>query len=226
MSIADNIAHVKQRIRAAAQRSGRNPDDIALVAVTKTITAEIIEQAISHGISIIGENRVQEAKRKYADITDPVTWHMVGHLQTNKVKDALKIFSLIHSLDSLRLAREINKRATKPIACLIEVNTSEETTKYGIKPAQILKFFSDLQPFTNIAVQGLMTIGPGWAIHDPQASRSSFKLLRTLRDDLQRQFHTTLPVLSMGMTSDFEVAIEEDSTMVRIGTAIFGPRSP
>jgi pyridoxal phosphate enzyme (YggS family) len=150
---------------------------------------------------------------------------MVGHLQTNKVKDALRIFTMIHSLDSLRLAREIHKRAVKPIACLIEVNTSEETTKYGIKPSQTLHFFEELQHFSNIAVQGLMTIGPGWAVHEPQSSRSSFRLLRTLRDDLQRQFSTTLPVLSMGMTSDFEVAIEEGSTMVRIGTAIFGPRS-
>lgn len=225
MSIADNIAGIMQRIRAAAQRSGRNPNDISLVAVSKTIPVEIIEQAISQGISIVGENQVQEAKKKYADIAERVTWHMVGHLQTNKVKDALKIFSMIHSLDSLRLAREIHKRAVKPIACLIEVNTSEETTKYGIKPSQTLDFFTDLKPFTNIAVQGLMTIGPGWAVHDPQASRSSFRLLRTLRDDLQRQFHTTLPVLSMGMTSDFEVAIEEGSTMVRIGAAIFGPRS-
>jgi pyridoxal phosphate enzyme (YggS family) len=226
VSIADNIAGVRERIRAATQRSGRNPDDIALVAVSKTIPVEIIELAISHGISIIGENKVQEAKKKYADIAEGVTWHMVGHLQTNKVKDALKIFSLIHSLDSLRLAREIHKRATKPIACLIEVNTSEESTKYGIEPSQTLQFYSDLQPFTNIAVHGLMTIGPGWAVHDPQASRACFRRLRTLRDDLQRQFHTILPVLSMGMTSDFEVAIEEGTTMVRIGTAIFGPRSP
>ncbi len=214
-----------QRIRAAAQRRGRSPNDISLVAVTKTIPVGMIEQAVNHGISIIGENKVQEAKKKYADITDRVTWHMVGHLQTNKVKDALKIFSMIHSLDSLRLAREIHKRAVKPIACLIEVNTSEESTKYGIEPSQTLDFFADLRPFSNISVQGLMTIGPGWAVHDPRASRSSFRLLRTLRDDLQSQFNTTLPVLSMGMTSDFEVAIEEGSTMVRLGTAIFGPRS-
>lgn len=225
MSIADNITGVKTRISAAARRSDRCPDEISLVAVTKTVPVQDIDQAIAHGISILGENRVQEAKDKYAVIADRVTWHMVGHLQTNKVKDALRIFSLVHSLDSLRLAREINKRAGKPVPCLIEVNTSQETTKYGIAPVQAPDFFADLQPLTNIEVKGLMTIGPGWAVQDPEASRPCFTLLRSLRDELQERFHTTLPVLSMGMTSDFEVAIEEGSTMVRIGTAIFGPRS-
>jgi len=225
VSLADNISHVKARIHAAAGRSGRCPDDISLIAVTKTIPVAVIDQAIAHGISLLGENRVQEAKNKYAVIADRATWHMVGHLQTNKVKDALSIFSVIHSLDSLRLAREIDKRAEKPVPCLIEVNTSEETTKFGIKPTQVQEFITALQRCDNIEIQGLMTIGPGWAIQDPEASRPCFALLRTLRDNLQEQFHKPLPVLSMGMTSDFEVAIEEGSTMVRIGTAIFGPRS-
>lgn len=225
MSIADNIAGVKGRIQAAARRSDRCPDDISLVAVTKTVSLQDIEQAIAHGISILGENRVQEAKDKYAVIADRAVWHMVGHLQTNKVKDALRIFSVIHSLDSLRLAREIHKRAGKPVPCLIEINTSQEATKYGIAPDQVQDLYAALKPLNNIETKGLMTIGPGWAIQDPEASRSCFTLLRTLRDDLQKQFHAQLPVLSMGMTSDFEVAIEEGSTMVRIGTAIFGPRS-
>lgn len=225
MSLAGNISHVKARIHAAAGRSDRCPDDISLIAVTKTIPVAVIEQAIVHGISLLGENRVQEAKSKYAVIADRAAWHMVGHLQTNKVKDALSIFSVIHSLDSLHLAREIDKRAEKPVPCLIEVNTSEETTKFGIKPAQVQEFITALQHYGNIEIQGLMTIGPGWAIQDPEASRPCFALLRTLRDNLQEQFHKPLPVLSMGMTSDFEVAIEEGSTMVRIGTAIFGPRS-
>ena len=225
MSIADNIAAVRQRIQAAAQRSNRCPDDITLVAVAKTVPVRGIEAAIALGIPVIGENKVQEAKKKYAVIGDRVAWHMVGHLQTNKVKDALGIFSLIHSLDSLRLAQEIHKRAADPVPCLIEVNTSEETSKFGIAPDHVLTFFEDVRPYTNINVTGLMTIGPGWAIQDPEASRPCFRTLRRLRDELEAQFRVTLPVLSMGMTSDFEVAIEEGSTMVRIGTAVFGPRS-
>jgi pyridoxal phosphate enzyme (YggS family) len=225
VSLAGNISHVKARIHAAAERNGRSPDDIALVAVTKTIPVAVIEQAITLGISLLGENRVQEAKEKYAVIADRAAWHMVGHLQTNKVKDALGIFSFIHSLDSLRLAREIDKRAEKPVPCLIEVNTSEETTKFGIKPTEVEEFITTLGQFDTIDIQGLMTIGPGWAIQDREASRPCFALLRRLRDDLQERLHTSLPVLSMGMTSDYEVAIEEGSTMVRIGTAIFGPRS-
>ena len=224
MDIRDNINRLKERIENAANRVNRNPDEITIVAVTKTVPPDIILQAIDCGIKIIGENRVQEAKEKFDIIGNRVQWHMVGHLQTNKVKDALKIFTLIHSIDSIKLAEEIEKRATNTVECLIEVNTSGEPTKFGIKPEDLFRFYEDLKNFKKIKVIGLMTIGPGWAITDPEASRSSFKLLHDLRDELAQAFDQEFPILSMGMTSDFEIAIEEGSNMIRVGTAIFGPR--
>lgn len=224
MDIKENIRILKERIERTARRVGRNPDEITIIAVTKTIPAQIIVQAIDCGINIIGENRVQEAKEKFAIIGNRVQWHMVGHLQTNKVKDALKIFSLIHSLDSIKLAEEIEKRAETTIDCLIEVNTSSEPTKFGIKPEALFNYYESLKHFKKINVLGLMTIGPGWAITEPEASRNSFKLLHDLRDELAQAFDRDFPILSMGMTSDFEVAIEEGANMIRIGTAIFGPR--
>lgn len=224
MDIKRHIELLKQRIKNAAERAHRSPQDITIVAVTKTIPVDIIQQAIDCGISIIGENRVQEAKEKFAIIGNRVQWHMVGHLQTNKVKEALKIFSLIHSLDSIKLAEEIEKRADKTIDCLIEVNTSSEPTKFGIKPDELFNFYESIKGFKKINILGLMTIGPGWAITEPEASRSSFKLLHDLRDELAQAFDHDFPILSMGMTSDFEVAIEEGANMIRIGTAIFGPR--
>jgi len=224
MDIRGNIEILKERIEQAAHKVHRNPEEITIVAVTKTVPAEIIVQAIDCGISIIGENRVQEAKEKYPVIGNRVKWHMVGHLQTNKVKDALKIFSMIHSLDSIKLAEEIEKRADRQIDCLIEVNTSKESTKFGVQPEELFRLYESLKDYKKINILGLMTIGPGWAINDPEASRSSFKLLHDLRDELAQAFDREFPILSMGMTSDFEVAIEEGSDMIRIGTAIFGPR--
>lgn len=224
MDIKENIARLKDRIKQATERVGRRPEEITIVAVTKTVPADIIQQAIDCGIEIIGENRIQEAKEKFPIIGNRVKWHMVGHLQTNKVKDALKIFNLIHSLDSLKLAEEIEKRALEPVDCLIEVNTSKEPTKFGIKPEDLFNFYELLKDFKKIRIQGLMTIGPGWAVTDPEASRTSFRLLHDLRDELAQAYDQEFPMLSMGMTSDFEVAIEEGSNMIRIGTAIFGPR--
>jgi pyridoxal phosphate enzyme (YggS family) len=195
-----------------------------IVAVSKTVAVPKIEQAIAHGITILGENRVQEAKTKYAIISNRVTWHMVGHLQTNKVRDALKIFSLIHSLDSLHLAQEIEKKTSTPIDCLIEVNTSQESTKFGIEPENAIAFYEALKDFDNIKIKGLMTIGPGWAIQDKEASRPCFRLLASLKANIEKQCKCSLPILSMGMTSDYEIAIEEGANMIRVGTAIFGPR--
>lgn len=224
MSIEENIVTLKRQIENAAVRVNRNPDEIVIVAVTKTFPVEAIEAAISAGIRIVGENRVQEAKQKHAVIGTKVEWHMVGHLQTNKVKDALKIFSLIHSLDSFKLAREINRRAEKKVPCLIEVNTSREATKFGISPLDLPELFQAVIQLPQLTIRGLMTIGPGWAIEDPEASRACFRQLRSLRDELQTRSSHELPVLSMGMTSDYEVAIEEGATHLRIGSAIFGPR--
>jgi hypothetical protein len=224
MAIRENIERLKEKIRNAALRTDRNPDEIAIVAVTKTVSPEKIAEAISNGIKIIGENRVQEAKRKFAVIGDKIEWHMVGHVQTNKVKDALKIFSMIHSLDSIRLAQEIERRAKESVQCLIEVNTSKELSKYGIAPDTVFSFYENLKKYKKIDILGLMTIGPGWAVEDPEASRSCFRLLRNLKDKLVQKFDARLPILSMGMTSDYEIAVEEGANMVRVGTAIFGFR--
>ena len=224
MSISENINNIKNRIIAAANRADKDPASIQIVAVTKTVSIARIEQAISSGITLIGENRVQEAKEKYRLIGDKVTWHMVGHLQTNKVKDALKIFTLIHSLDSIKLAKEIERKSTTKIGCLIEVNTSQEETKYGIEPDEAIAFYKELGNFKNIEIKGLMTIGPGWATEDKEVSRPCFRLLAALRHDIEKLCGCSLPILSMGMTSDYEIAIEEGANMIRVGTAIFGPR--
>ncbi|UCD18776.1 MAG: YggS family pyridoxal phosphate-dependent enzyme [candidate division WOR-3 bacterium] len=225
MSVKENIEILRRRIDRCAARVQRNADEIQIVAVAKTFPAASIEEAISCGIAIIGENRVQEAIEKYRIIGDRVTWHMVGHLQTNKVKDALKIFSMIQSLDSLRLAQEIEKRANTKVDCLIEVNTSGESTKFGLSPNDVLDFYGSICAFRHINIQGLMTIGPGWAVEDPEASRLCFRILRGLQEELAQEYDRPFPILSMGMTSDFEVAIEEGSDMIRIGTALFGPRT-
>lgn len=225
MSIEENIGQLRKRIALAAAKVDRNPDEIGIVAVTKTVPVSRIKEALACGIKIIGENRVQEASEKLGFIGKEITWHMVGHLQTNKAKDALRIFSMIQSLDSLRLAQEIEKRAMTPMACLIEVNTSQEPSKFGLAPDKLFDFYESIEHTKNISVQGLMTIGPGWAIQDPEASRTCFRTLRELRDELSQAFDRPFPILSMGMTSDFEVAIEEGSDMIRVGTAIFGSRT-
>lgn len=224
MSVKENLAQVKDRIAAAAEKDGRDPAEVTLVAVTKTFGAETVDAALRAGIKDIGENRVQEAKQKHAVIGDRATWHLVGHLQTNKVRDALRIFSLIHSLDSRHLAEEIEKRAEKRTDCLIEVNTSDEETKFGLRPEAVFDFCEALKELKQVNLLGLMTIGPGLAVADPEASRPCFKLLRDLRDELVQKLDRPLPVLSMGMSSDFEIAVEEGSTLVRVGTALFGSR--
>lgn len=168
MSIKENIERLRERIEKAATRAGRRADEITLVAVTKTFGPERIEEAINAGIKIIGENRVQEAKEKFAVIGHKAEWHMVGHLQTNKVKDALKIFSFMHGLDSGHLAQEIDKRAEKQVACLIEVNTSKEPSKFGVAPSELSRFFEEILKFKKIDILGLMTIGPGWAVEIPK----------------------------------------------------------
>jgi len=215
---------VSDRIADAARKAGRDPSEVTLIAVTKTFGAEAVEEALAAGIKNIGENRVQEAKTKHAVIGGRAVWHLVGHLQTNKVKDALQIFSLIHSLDSRHLGAEIEKRTAKKVDCLVEVNTSREETKFGLRPEAVFEFFEALAGYKKINVLGLMTIGPGWAVTDPEASRPGFIILRELRDELVQKTDRPLPVLSMGMSTDFEVAVEEGSTMIRVGTALFGAR--
>lgn len=224
------IKRVRERIAEAALRKGRNPEEIILVAVTKTVEPERIMAAAELGIEHFGENRVQEALEKIPRINfllkRPVTWHMVGHLQTNKVPKAIRLFDFIHSVDSVRLALELSKRASaqgKTIPILLEVNVSGEATKFGFPPEEMEKAVPEILVLPGLSLQGLMTIAP--IVKDPEEARPYFTRLRELRDKLAEKFpQASWKHLSMGMTDDFEVAVEEGATMVRIGRAIFGER--
>jgi pyridoxal phosphate enzyme (YggS family) len=236
-NILANIKEVQQRISAAAQKAGRDPSEITLVAVTKTIPVEQIKEAIATGITDIGENRIQEAKPKIEQLKSntsqvishksQVTYHLVGHLQTNKVKLAIELFNLIHSVDSLHLAEAISKRCreiNKVMPVLLEVNVSGETSKFGIPPEKLLEILDKIAILPNIQVEGLMTIAP--FSEDPENARPHFRKLKKLFEEIkQKQIQNIeMKYLSMGMTDDFEVAIEEGANVVRIGRAIFGER--
>lgn len=222
------MAALEQNIQSACTRAGRNRADVTVVAVTKTRTTAEIDEAIRSGIADIGENRVQEAEAKKPQVTLPAKWHLVGSLQTNKAKRALELFDVIESIDSVRLATELERRCEqvgKHIDVLIEVNTSREASKHGVAPDAVPDLVAELLKLDRLQLLGLMTIGPGLAIEDAEASRPCFRILRTLAEDCRRRFGVPLPHLSMGMSSDFEVGIEEGATIIRIGTAIFGPRN-
>lgn len=217
----ENLRSVKQRISKACERSGRPPQDVRLICVTKQAVTDDIRAVLALGVVDLGESRVQDAAAKYAAIDTGAAWHLVGHLQTNKAKDAVRIFSLIHSVDSLRLARAIDKEASKAGKVqdiLIQVNISGEAAKFGIPPSGLEDTMDGVRALNNIRIKGLMTIAPEAA--GRKEARDCFRALRELRDKLR---NAPYPVreLSMGMTNDFEVAIEEGSTMVRIGRAIF-----
>ncbi len=226
-SIAANISTIKQRIAAAAARSNRDPASVRLLAVTKTVPPHIIEQAVNAGLTAFGENYVQEAREKIAVIGQRVQWHMIGHLQTNKAKYVVNLFDYIHSVDRLELAEEINKRAPltgRKINILIEINISGEKTKSGITAIQSIDLIKEVSGLENISVKGLMTMAP-YSDH-PENSRPYFSELKNLRDKITSEGITGIQMeeLSMGMTDDFEIAIEEGATIVRIGRAIFGER--
>ncbi len=226
--IKENIRIIRERIAKAAVQSSRNERDILLVAVTKTVPPEAIEIAIEEGIAVLGENRVQEAAEKIPKIRHNAVWHMVGHLQSNKAKTAVNLFETIHSIDSIKLARLVDKAAReagKKLKCLIEVKLSGEESKFGMDPAALKCFLEDAVHLENISISGLMTIPP--YDPDPEKSRPYFKELKKLAHeasgwDLQG---IALSELSMGMTEDFHIAIEEGATIVRIGRAIFGERA-
>jgi hypothetical protein len=223
MTITDNLRTVKIRIEQAAKRTGRDSGEIKLVAATKDVPAGLIKEAINAGLTDIGENRVQEAKQKFDVLKDqPATWHMIGHLQTNKVKAALEIFSVIQSVDSERLADEISQRAQKLVEVFIEVNTSGEESKFGILPEKAVRLAEHISGLKNLKLAGLMTVGP--LTGDKTAVRTSFKLLKSLFEQIKglNLPSVELKYLSMGMSQDFETAIEEGSNLVRIGRAIFG----
>lgn len=215
-NVKSNLHRVKDRIKEVSTRVGTNPAEIKLVAVTKGVSVPKILDAIQAGINIIGESRIQEAKVKYGEIKACVEFHLVGHLQRNKVKDAVSMFDLIHSVDTLALAKEINKKAAqrgKVQNILIEVNTSGEKTKFGITPSELEGLIKEIERLPNVNLQGLMTIAP--LLDDPKKARPYFRLLRELNERFGLKY------LSMGMSNDFEIAIEEGSNMLRIGRAIF-----
>ena len=227
MNIQHNVSRVMERISEAAHRSGRNPDDITVVAVTKTVKTDEIMDAINAGIRHIGENRVQEFLEKHKDIPVYVNRHFIGRLQTNKVKYIVDKVDLIHSLDRLKLAEEIDKRAMaidRIVPVLIQVNIAGEATKTGVMPEELHKFIEELTPYNNIQIKGLMTIAP--FLKDSEDVRPYFAGMRKLYQEIKEAKYSNVKMeyLSMGMTNDFEVAIEEGANIVRIGRAIFGER--
>ena len=222
------LDQIKERIQQAAESCGRDPNSIQLVAVSKTIAPDRVQKALEVGVTILGENYVQEARDKFQALVQyPVSWHFIGHLQSNKAKYAVRLFDLIHSVDSLKLARELDKQAAnvdkiQPI--LIQVNISGEETKSGIAAEETIDLIKEISQLKHVSIRGLMTMPPYF--NQPEKVRPFFAALRRLRDDIQDRCisNMSLEELSMGMTGDFEVAIEEGATLVRIGTAIFGER--
>lgn len=224
--IHSNISTVLKRISQAALAAGRDPNEVQLVAVGKTQTVESIGHAIASGARIIGENYIQEAREKFdALFRSNIQWHFIGRLQRNKAKYAVRIFDLIHSVGTLKLALELDKQARKAgkkQQILVQVNVSGESSKSGIELQDAAKLVQDILPFENLHLRGLMTMPPFFDA--PEKARPYFSALRRLRDRMQDQLGAELPDLSMGMTGDFEVAIEEGASLVRIGTALFGER--
>ncbi len=227
-SVAENIRRVRDVIEDAAVKAGRNPSEVRLMAVTKTVEDDRILEAIEAGVDIIGENYVQEGKRKVEKLgRRGVEWHLIGYLQSNKAKYALKIFDMIHSVDRLSLAQEIDRRAGAAgsvAKILVEVNLSGEATKGGVKKDEALALIRDIAKLENLSVRGLMTMPP-W-FDDPEEARPYFAALRELKDRVidEKIGNVLMEELSMGMTGDYRVAVEEGSTIVRVGRGIFGER--
>jgi len=225
-SVAENLERVRERIAQAATKAGCAVDEIELVAITKTHDAGRVREATEAGQILFGESRVQEARVKIPELPSNLRWHFVGHLQKNKIRHALPLFELIHSVDSLSLAQEINRIAEEEgmhPRVLLEVNAAGEGSKFGFRPDKLRQDMEALLALPRLSIEGLMTIPP--LAKEAEASRGYFVDLRKLRDRLETEFQMKLPHLSMGMTNDFPVAVEEGATLVRVGTAIFGERS-
>lgn len=225
--ITENYRAVEERVAAACSRSGRNRDEVTLIAVSKTKPVELIRELMGIGVVHYGENKAQELVSKTEEITEPLNWHFIGHLQRNKVKYVVGRACLIHSVSSLRLAEEIQKEAEKQqltVPVLIEVNIAEEETKLGISEEEVLSLVQEAAKLPNLEIKGLMAIAP--PVDDAEENRKYFRELKRLKEDIMAMKLPRVPMteLSMGMTGDFEVAIEEGATMVRVGTAIFGER--
>jgi pyridoxal phosphate enzyme (YggS family) len=222
------LEQIKERIRKACESCSRDADSVRLVAVSKTIAAGTVKEAIEAGVTVLGENYIQEAREKFNTLVQyPVSWHFIGHLQSNKAKYAVRLFDLIHSVDSFKLARELDKQAKKLDKIqriLVQVNISAEDTKSGISADEAPGLISEISRLKNLSIRGLMTMPPYF--YQPEKVKPFFAALRELRDRIKAQAlpNVSLEELSMGMTGDFEVAIEEGATLVRIGTAIFGER--
>ena len=226
MSLADNLEIVQQRIKAACERAGRKRDSVLLLAVSKTHPPETIRAAADCGQVFFGENKVQEARAKIPLCPGKLRWHFIGHLQSNKCRDAVELFEMIQSVDSLPLAREINKRAeqaAKRMPVLLEVNVAGEASKFGYAPEKLLAELKELNALPRLELHGLMTVPP-W-MSEPERGRPHFRRLRELKAEGEQILGAPLPHLSMGMSDDFEIAIAEGATIVRIGTALFGPRA-
>ena len=226
--LRENLQEVEQRIADACRRAGRIREEVTLIAVSKTKPAEMLKEAYDLGVRVFGENKVQELTEKYDLLPDDIRWHMIGHLQTNKVKYLIGKTELIHSVDSLKLAKVIEKESEKKECItdiLVEVNVAEEESKFGLKMEEVIPFIENAAQFPHINVRGLMTIAP--FVENPEKNRTIFADLHKLYVDIKEKNidNGTVNILSMGMTNDFEVAIEEGATMVRIGTGIFGARN-
>ena len=227
--LKENYEKVKENIVRACEKAGRSPEDVTLIAVSKTKPLSDIEELLSDTDAVdFGENKVQELVDKYENVSRPVNWHMIGHLQTNKVKYIVDKVCMIHSVDSLNLAKTIEKEAAKhdvTVNILIEVNVAQEETKFGLSCDEVLLLIQEIKDFPHIRVKGLMTIAP--FVDDPEDNRVYFRKLKDLSLDIQSKSidNIDMSVLSMGMTNDYEVAVEEGATMVRVGTGIFGARN-
>ena len=225
-SVAQNLERVREQIAGAAAKVGRAVDEIGLVAITKMHPADRVREAIEAGQTLFGESRVQEARAKIPELPSNLRWHFVGHLQKNKIRHALPLFELFHSIDSLALAQDMNRIANEEgmhPRVLLEVNVAGEGSKFGFKPETVRAEMESLLALPRLSIEGLMIIPP--LAEEAEASRTFFAQLRELRDTLEKEFDLKLPQLSMGMTNDFMVAVEEGATLVRVGTAIFGERS-
>jgi hypothetical protein len=225
VSLVENHEKIQQRIRAACDRYDREPNSVTLLAVTKGQPPEIVRAAADLGLMLFGENKVQEAKAKIPLCPGRLRWHFIGHLQSNKCRDAVELFEMIQSVDSLSLAQEINQRAesaAKTMPVLLEVNVAGEASKSGWQPDRLLAELKEINAQPRIEIHGLMTVPP-WSA-EPEKVRPHFRRLRELKLECEQILGAPLPHLSMGMSGDFDVAIEEGATMVRIGTALFGPR--
>jgi pyridoxal phosphate enzyme (YggS family) len=225
MELDERLQQIRDRIHIACETAGRNPTEVTLLPVSKNHTADAVRELTYHNCRVFGESRIQEAKLKISACPGNLDWHLIGHLQSNKCRDAVRFFNMIQSVDRMSIAEEINKHAhnaAKDMPVLLEVNVAGEASKHGFTPGEVLEFLDAINDLPRLEIHGLMTIAP-WA-PEPEKVRPVFRHLREIKKECEQILGAPLPHLSMGMSGDFEVAIEEGATIVRVGTAIFGPR--